>query len=1392
MAGSLLNQRTDGTGLMRTALGSTAALAMSSTSLTFVTVAVHIVNMTSDKITEISAAQARAARALLGLSQQELAKRAKVATSTVADFERGYRNPVANNLQAMREALTAEGISFLPGGAIVGPPAPLTPRSGVAAAILQPFRLIDESDLSRWADRRDGQDMMPELIRRLILGEHGYHDGFRFPSGDSVRLPGWDGISNVGVASNMVPAGPTGWEFGTDKKVKSKADDDFAKRTSAPLELDPAKSTFVFVTPRPWSGKAAWLQDAKALGKWADVRAYDGVDLVQWIEKLPAVALWLARMIGKLAPTGFYFLQEAWDEWSQATQRLLSENLVLLDRDEQATVILNWSRGEPAILTVEGESTGEVVAFLHAAIAQLPADISEVYHARAVVADTPDVARSIANSPTPLIVICEQADAGLAAQLVKQGHYVYIPRVQAPGLDDSAVSLSRPTRYAIQNELIAMGFSEDEADRWAKDCARSLTVLRRLIPSAPGREVPEWAKPEYGPVIAPALLAGGWDEGNDADREIVSRLTGKPYEEVARHLVGWLHRADSPVRKVGQVWKVASPRDAWFRVASYLTSDDMVRFVAVVLDVLRTSDPRFHIAPDERWMASVRGVRPTFSGILVNGISETVALLGVFPGRASGDAQSNWRSEHIVRELLSDADSVRWWSVGSHLKTLAEASPDAFLKAAEDSLARDDAPIMGLFGGDVGHWGGAHHSHLLWALEMLAWSTTYLTKTCDILASLTERDPGGTYSNRPAHSLRNIFLLWHPQTNATWDERSKVLNRLRKRNPDVAWRLMLSLLPKSHDHMSPSPKAQWRDFGRQDGEIEPASRRLIGEASAEIGHWLIADAGQSPRRWKELIETFDHHGAAIRDELIAALRELAQQLIAPEDAHIVSEALRHFVYRHRKFQSAQWALKSAEIDKLAEIQELFRPRNGFFPVVWLFESDMAELPIAKEDSDYNEIRRASGKARVDAVRELVKTHGVGAVRQLAELVRLPGLVGQAAADALPEEEVSNILVDGLKSDSGADRNLAQSLTYAMQRKLGSNWTDRMIARLTNEGLQAQQLANFFASLPTDSAHFSRVAAAGESVELAYWKQVRTTWVDESVDTIIFALDKLLEVERGYAAVELAGQQHAEIPADVLIRVLDGAVNANDRDDDPGMFGYYVEQVFKALDKAGTSDEEFGRLEWIYLQVLDDSQERAPKALYRSLATIPDFFAEIVVALYKRDDGAQEEPSSDEKRSATVATQAFHLLQAWKTPPGLVDGKIDPITLRTWVEAARESCRKHGRLKSGERHIGQVLAFSPLGEDGLWPAEGVRDIIDEFGSVDIGRGFFLGVVNSRGVTSRMPTDGGLQERDLAAQYRTWAKSIELEWPRTAGELLDIARSYDHDAKRHDDDAEAGQW
>lgn len=61
----------------------------------------------------ISAAQCRAARAVLGWSQAQLASVAVVSRATIADFEREARQPIPQNVAALARAVVAGGVELV-------------------------------------------------------------------------------------------------------------------------------------------------------------------------------------------------------------------------------------------------------------------------------------------------------------------------------------------------------------------------------------------------------------------------------------------------------------------------------------------------------------------------------------------------------------------------------------------------------------------------------------------------------------------------------------------------------------------------------------------------------------------------------------------------------------------------------------------------------------------------------------------------------------------------------------------------------------------------------------------------------------------------------------------------------------------------------------------------------------------------------------------------------------------------------------------------------------------------------------------------------------------------------------------------------------------------------
>ena len=85
---------------------------------------------------------------------------------------------------------------------------------------------------------------------RRLLGQTPGITNLDIRAHEGVAAPGWDGAASS-AGSAYLPAGELRFEFGTNKKIKSKAQSDYDKRLEK-LGSDSSKFVFIFATPRSW------------------------------------------------------------------------------------------------------------------------------------------------------------------------------------------------------------------------------------------------------------------------------------------------------------------------------------------------------------------------------------------------------------------------------------------------------------------------------------------------------------------------------------------------------------------------------------------------------------------------------------------------------------------------------------------------------------------------------------------------------------------------------------------------------------------------------------------------------------------------------------------------------------------------------------------------------------------------------------------------------------------------------------------------------------------------------------------------------------------------------------------------------------------------------------
>jgi hypothetical protein len=432
------------------------------------------------------------------------------------------------------------------------------------------------------------------------------------------------------------------------------------------------------------------------------------------------------------------------------------------------------------------------------------------------------------------------------------------------------------------------------------------------------------------------------------------------------------------------------------------------------------------------------------------------------------------------------------------------------------------------------------------------------------------------------------------------------------------------------------------------------------------------------------------------------------------------------------------------------------------------------------------------------VRKVLDDDGQQGVLTLVEAVKAPALVGKAVSEIADPEVADALMVSGLKSDRDALRNFAFGIVMASNKRLGSEWGAALIERAKSEGWRPDAVVNLLLSLPRSELVLRASMTFGTEVESRYWGKAGMHWITADDSNIEWVAEKLIDVKRARDAIHLGGAHLQHVSNATLVRALRGALSEQESLDlqdgnAATMFQHYVQEIFQKLDKIeDVSDEELALLEWSYLTVLEHTS-RPPTLLHKRLAFSPHFFVERLTLVYRSNreekDGLLSEVEEDKR--ANVANQAYRLLNSWQGMPGLVDGVLNADTLKAWVREARSLCEANGRMEIGDEKIGETFAWAPADPDGTWPPLLVREVIESVRSDHLETGVYIGVKNARGITVRDPMDGGALERGEAAKYRSFGKAVRLEYPRTFAVLDRIARSYDHEARAHDDDVDRRQ-
>lgn len=1257
------------------------------------------------------------------------------------------------------------------------------------------FLAITAAQIATWAGLETSRALLPVFLRRLVLATSTALEKVDFPGFDNAQRHGWDGQVQSASANPWVPLGFSGWEFGCDQDPKRKAQGDYDARTKNVPIAERREITFIFVTPKNWPGKDAWAKEKQAEGQWKDVRAYDASDLEQWLEQSISVQSWMSEKLGT-ASTDILSLEQCWNLWARATKPELSKALFGDAIEAHTDRLSKWLAAPPADpLIVTAESLDEALAFLACALEKLSSAQTPSYE-RALVLKSGQALQKAAGASQDFLAIIASADAqALSAGLHKSQHTIIITHRGA--VEDANISLDLTEDKTFESGLQEMGFEHQDVADLARESGHSLTILRRRLAQIPAIKSPPWAQDSaVGRRLIPLMLAGVWNSQRDADKEVLSFLTGSPYPEVEITVAELLRSEQSPLWAVGKYRGVASKIDALYATHHLITESDFSGFLAKARVVLSEADPALELPEDQRWMAAVHNKTRNHSSVLRRSICDTLILLAVHGNnllkkRLGVDIEV--RVGQVIREVLNPLDASVLASQRDDLPSYAEAAPDMFLDLLDADLKNNNPLVLTLMQpADTGLLGGGcPRTGLLWALEGLAWNPARLVRVALILARLSEKQIDDNWANKPEASLKAILRSWMPQTAADMSQRCAVLETITKRHPNVGWRLCMSELD-SHDRVGTyTHRPHWRKDAVGFGQ--PLKTR------DEIMPFRI--------RALDLAINWPKHTAQTLGDLVGCLHSLPddrQQAIwdavlkwitagqTDEDKAYLKEQIRRFAFTRR---AKSRKLSGAILDAARKALSLLEPADPVVRHAWLFEKQWVEESLEEAEDDKFDHRRHQekiGNARRNALSEIWPTVGYEGIKRLCQLGEASLIVGWLLAEgilpATDAEAFTGQLVSEPNSAAWVDRCLSGFLGRhdpALRETLLLNLERRF---LDDELDGADKLIRLVKAAPFIKSTWENVERLPKEIRLRYWQEVYPQWQHQSATELRELIERLLDVGRPRAAFHAVHFVTDELDSDILVRLLkEVATNDSEPVDQHHFRDYEIEEALKVLDqRTDVAKADMVTLEFAYLAILDRGKRGIPN-LERELANSPALFVQLLALAFKRRDGGIDPPewqSEGETKSARAA-QAYRLLHAATRLPGAGDdGNIDSAELKNWIVEARTLCKTYGREEIGDQLIGDLLASSPPGSDGIWPHETVRDVLEEVGTTNIARGMSIAKYNARGAHFR--ARGGGEERELADQYRNWSKQIAFDWPFTARMLEELAKSYDHEAEWHDED------
>ena len=895
-----------------------------------------------------------------------------------------------------------------------------------------------------------------------------------------------------------------------------------------------------------------------------------------------------------------------------------------------------------------------------------------------------------------------------------------------------------------------------------------------------------------------ALLCGQWTE-SEKDKNVIEKLTGFSFDKFKEILFPFMGEEEPfaisyRLMDDCERYRIINLELVWDVFGKQISQELWIKFVEIFMEIIFSVPSRFHqIFESDFPMPENRSEE--YSKELREGMVQTLYFAAVYLDKQN-------EIDNIVESTLSKITSIEHLAyISKHLLALCEASPVSVSQYFSKPLTEDNI-VLCLFQTDVKRdifFTSSFYTYILWTMELLLGEKEYCLSCVKWLLDMQQKNISYRMVNQPKTVLIEVFSAWYNVVPLSAEEKQKFAENILA-SYDELWEILYEELPTSNLGRVMHPLVRFHY--RTPSPVPVYKRRDMNQLHLKYTELCIENIHGKYERIKKMVDALHIMPEDIATKIENALVEFLQTA-DDADKYAMMCDLRNLIYKHRYFTGSHWNMEEERLATLEQILKDIQFKNPYYRNMYWFTASH-NYPIL-HPSPFRHGENIAQRDKNDTLREKELGDEIGAIRASGyDIVQLLIFgfqkedvwkkdssawlqnMGENFARYYMHGQFERSIYEGIISSQdlrGKHLNpfLLEYVFHSISwENLQENMRDIRECTITYDPKLYAKLLSY-EKLTEHSLIFFE---SNEEVQREFW----STWIpytikSESAKLSTQIVNLLIGAGNLSSCIQfVANELHILSPEEILC-YLNKIIKAMQQTslDKNDIWVYGLENIIDFLEKsvAATNRNELSNIEFIFSPILEWNHL---KTLRERFQLEPELYASVVDKAFNHDpENGEEIPDFHFQ---------YELSKKIRFCPGLKDGIVHKETLNMWLERFRSLLQKQNQNFLYAYLLGKLFSNSPVGEDGSYPSEPIRDFIEQMSSEDffeLKKSYVNSEFNKRGVYY---DNAGENTRELALSYQKKMEDLELFYPRTAQIFEELYRIYSEQAIAERRSAEHG--